>query len=123
VVWLERQNLAALPRYEEVHAALADWRRFSSARGVGVGDSSNGLGESVIASDPPAHSDYRKPLADQLSTAALAPDVPGIAATAERFAEAAGRAGTFDAVADLARPYSLAVVADLLGLPEPGREA
>ncbi|HZI39874.1 MAG TPA: cytochrome P450, partial [Acidimicrobiia bacterium] len=122
VVWLERHGLAALPRYDEVHATLADWRRFSSARGVGVGELGNGLGESVIASDPPIHSDYRKPLADQLSTSALTPDLPGIQATAGRFAEVVTRSGIFDAVADLARPYSLAVVADLLGLPEAGRE-
>ncbi len=122
VVWLERHGLAALPRYDEVHATLADWRRFSSARGVGVGELGNGLGESVIASDPPIHSDYRKPLADQLSTSALTPDLPGIQATAGRFAEVVTMSGIFDAVADLARPYSLAVVADLLGLPEAGRE-
>jgi cytochrome P450 len=122
VVWLERHGLAALPRYDEVHATLADWRRFSSARGVGVGELGNGLGESVIASDPPVHSYYRKPLADQLSTSALTPDLPGIQATAGRFAEDVTRRGIFDAVADLARPYSLTVVADLLGLPEAGRE-
>ncbi|HEU5447407.1 MAG TPA: hypothetical protein VFW57_00175, partial [Acidimicrobiia bacterium] len=122
VVWLERHALAALPRYDEVHATLADWRRFSSARGVGVGEVGNGLGESVIASDPPVHSDYRKPLGDQLSTSALTPDVPEITATAVRFADVVTRRGTFDAVADLARPYSLTVVADLLGLPESGRE-
>jgi cytochrome P450 len=122
VVWLERHGVAALPRYDEVHAALADWRRFSSARGVGVGELGNGIGESVIASDPPVHSDYRKPLADQLSAAALTPDAPEIQATARRFADAVVKRPTFDAVADLARPYSLAVVADLLGLPEPGRE-
>ena len=61
-MWLERQGLAALPRYDDVHSALADWRRFSSARGVGVGELGNGLGESVIASDPPVHSEYRNAL-------------------------------------------------------------
>jgi len=122
VVWLERHGLAALPRYDEVHATLADWRRFSSARGVGVGELGNGLGESVIASDPPVHSAYRKPLAEQLSISALTSDVSEIEASARRFAEVVTRCGSFDAVADLARPYSLTVVADLLGLPESGRE-
>jgi cytochrome P450 len=113
--------VAALPRFEPVQAALADWPRFSSARGVGLEDGYN-LGTSVIVSDPPVHSEYRKPLADQLSTAALRPDAPAIEATAARFADAAVAAGVFDAMGDLARPYSLTVVADLLGLPADGRE-
>ena len=44
-----------------------------------------------------------------------------VQATAVRIAEAATRAGSFDAVADLARPYSLTVVGDLVGLPEHGQ--
>ena len=123
VVWLDRHGVAALPRFEQVHAALGDWRRFSSARGVGVHALYNGIGESIIASDPPAHGVYRKPLADQLSSGAVAGVAPNVQATAVRFAEAATRAGSFDAMGDLARPYSLTVVGDLVGLPEDGREA
>ena len=122
VVWLERYGVAALTRFEPVQAALADWRRFSSARGVGL-EPRYDLGESVITSDPPTHSMYRKPLAEQLSTAALAGDVATIEATAVRFAEAAVSAGAIDAFAELARPYSLQVVADLVGIPEGDRQA
>jgi cytochrome P450 len=122
VVWLERHGVIALPRFEQVYAALADWRRFSSARGVGMDDQLNSfMGENPIASDPPAHDQYRKPLVDQLWPEGLASSVPAVQATATRFADQATRAGHFDAVADLCRPYSLAVVGDLLGLPEDGR--
>jgi cytochrome P450 len=118
-VWLERHAAVALPRFEQVSAALADWRRFSSARGVGMDDQLNAfMGESVIASDPPVHDQFRKPLVEQLWPEGLAPSVPAVEATAVRFAGQAVRAGCFDAVADLCRPYSLAVVCDLLGLPE-----
>ncbi len=124
VVWLERYGVVALPRFEQVYAALADWRRFSSARGVGIDDQLNSfMGENAIASDPPAHDQYRKPLVDQLWPEALAPIVPAVQATATRFADQAAGAGHFDAVADLCRPYSLAVVGDILGLPEEGRHA
>lgn len=34
VVYLSRYDLYALPRYDEVRAALMDWETFSSARGV-----------------------------------------------------------------------------------------
>jgi len=130
VVWLERHGVAALPRFDQVQAVLSDWRRFSSARGVGMDDGLNAcLGENTICSDPPAHDQYRKPLMDQLWSDALTPDVTEVRATAERFAERVARSGTgdgpggFDAVAELCRPYSLTVVADLLGLPDEGRDA
>jgi cytochrome P450 len=123
VVWLERYGLAALPRFEQVHAALADWRRFSSARGVGVGPEGNSFPDHILNTDPPLHDEFRKPLHVQLSSAALAAAVPEVEATALSFAKAVARAGSFDAVADLSRPYSLTVVADLLGLPEDGRQA
>jgi cytochrome P450 len=112
----------ALPRFEQVSAALADWRRFSSARGVGMDDQLNSyLGENAIASDPPVHDRFRKPLVEQLCPEGLAPSVPDVQATATRFADHAVRSGAFDAVADLCRPYSLTVVADLLGLPDDQR--
>ncbi|HEV3363124.1 MAG TPA: cytochrome P450 [Acidimicrobiia bacterium] len=124
VVWLERHGLVALPRHAEVAAALADWRRFSSARGVGIDDGMNAaMGESPIASDPPAHDIYRKPLVEQLSSAALAGTAPYVGELAVRYAEAAVRAGSFDAVADLARPFSLTVVGDLVGLRPDDRDA
>jgi cytochrome P450 len=124
VVWLERHGVAAFPRFTEVRAALADWRRFSSARGVGVDERMNEyMGENPIASDPPAHDAYRRPLVDQLSPTALVGTEPGIAVLARRFADAAVRRPSFDAVADLARPYSLTVVADLVGLPPDDRDA
>ena len=123
VVWLERHGLCALPRYAEVAAALADWRRFSSARGVGVDDEMNAaMGPNPLASDPPLHDTFRKPLVQQLSSAALAATAPRLDELAVRLAEAAVRAGTFDAVADLARPYSLTVVGDLVGLPPDDRD-
>lgn len=123
VVWLERYGVAALPRYAEVAAALADWRRFSSAQGVGVDDEMNAaMGENPIASDPPVHDAYRKPLVEQLSSAALAETKPQVGEMAVRYAEAAVRSETFDAVTDLARPYSLDVVGDLVGLRPDDRD-
>lgn len=123
VVWLERAGMVAFPRFQPVRAVLSDWQRFSSAYGVAVGGQANAvLGESILTSDPPVHDGYRKPLMDQLSANALAPLVPEVEATAVRFAEAVVAAGRFDAVADLARPYSLTVVADLIGLPPEGRD-
>lgn len=122
-VWLDKHEILALPRYAQVHDALTDWRSFSSAEGVGVdADSNQVIPKGLITSDPPAHTEYRRPLAAQLSTRRLAPDLERIASTADSIvADALGR-GTFDAVKDLARPYSLTVVCDLLGIPEGERQ-
>ena len=124
VVWLEEHGLAALPRFEQVNAALMDWRRFSSARGVAVDEQVNETmsGTSIITSDPPAHDFYRKPMMDQLTPGALTEVRPAIDAEAVRFADAVVAAGRFDAVRDLARPYSLKIVADLVGLVEDHRD-
>lgn len=123
VVWVQRYGLAALPRFEHVRWALADWRTFASGQGVAVGDRGNGrVRKNIIASDPPEHDTYRKPLADQLHLAALASFTDEIQTTAQWFAARVADVGEFDAVTDLARPYSLQVVADMVGLPQDGRE-
>lgn len=123
VVWLPRYGLAALPRFQEVRTALADWRTFSSAEGVAAGARGNGrVRKNVIASDPPEHGTYRKPLADQLNPAALAEFTDEIETAAQSFAALVADAGELDVVTDLARPYSLQIVADMVGLPEDGRE-
>ena len=123
VVWLDRYGLAALPRFADVRAALTDHQRFSSASGACVDEQrAREMGESILTSDPPVHERYRKPIANQLSVAALTDDIAGIEATAERLVDELVAAGTFDAVTQMASPYSVNVVADLVGLPDDGRE-
>src|SRR4029079_6419110 len=58
----------------------------------------------------------------QLSVASLAHDAAAIQATARAIVENVLRDGTFDGVADLARPYSLHVVGDVAGLPAEERD-
>jgi cytochrome P450 len=123
VVWLERYGLPTLPRYGEVRAALTDWETFSSASGACLDEAqAQRMPESILTSDPPVHQTYRKPVADQLSVAALAGDVAGIDAEAQRLVAALVDAGGCDGVAELASAFSVRVVADLVGLPEAGRE-
>lgn len=123
VVRLERHGLYALPRFEAVRSALTDWAVFSSAGGVCVESAANEQqGESILSSDPPAHTGYRRMLASALSVHSLAADAPRVERTARAVVEAAAARGTVDVVADLARPYALSVLADVLGLAEDGRE-
>jgi cytochrome P450 len=123
-VWLERVRVVAFPRFDEVRAALPDWQTFSSASGVSLDpDVNRSMGPSTLKSDPPEHERYRKPLATQLSVASLNGDATQrIAETAERVVALALANETFDAVTDIAQPYSLTVVSDFVGLPEEGRD-
>ena len=54
------------------------------------------MAESILMSDPPIHTGYRKPLAEQLSVAALAPDASAIMSVAVTLVEqpTRGRAST-----------------------------
>lgn len=121
-VWLERYNLVAVPRFADVRAALANWKLYSSAKGVGVDEGVNeGAGANILASDPPVHDQFRRTLSEQLSVSCLGPEVDGLARTATALVDRLLERSSFDAVADLARHYSLTVVCDLLGLPEDQR--
>ena len=123
VVWLERPGLLALPRFDVVRSVLTSWQRFSSASGVGVDEEANqSQPESIIKSDPPEHDEHRRQLAGQLSVGSLAGAAGEIERAAGSLVATLVARGSFDAVADLARPYSLNVVGDLIGLPAEGRE-
>ena len=57
----------------------------------------------------------------ELSVRALRSVEPDLRAKADALVDRLVARGTFDAVGDLARPYTVSVVADLVGLPEEGR--
>ena len=124
VVRLERQDLYALTRFDAVQSALTDYRAFSSASGTCVDEAANEQqGASILSSDPPAHTDFRRAMASQLSARSLAPDAANVERTARTLADGLTERSTLDVVADLARPYALSVLSDVLGLGEDGRES
>lgn len=122
VVHLSRYDLYALPRYQEVRAALMDWRTFSSARGVFVDPEMNAQLEGItLCSDPPEHTAMRAVLGRPLRQDRMREITPKLEAEAERVVtELVGR-GRFDAATELAEHLPMAVVSDLVGLPEQGR--
>ena len=76
----------------------------------------------ITSTDPPDHDVWRAPLAAQLSVASLGAEAATMAATARTLTDRVLAKGSFDGVADLARPYSLTVVSDLVGIPEAERD-
>jgi cytochrome P450 len=121
VVWMRRHGMWALPRYAEVRAVLRDWETFSSASGVGMTDEVNNRPPALLTSDPPLHTRRRKVPQGELSTRALRPVEQELRERADELVDRLVADGTFDAVGDLAQPYVVSVVADLVGLPEERR--
>ncbi|XVQ06451.1 hypothetical protein ACQP1W_27760 [Spirillospora sp. CA-255316] len=122
VVWLPAYGVAALFRFADVRSALADYNTFSSAQGLSVAESTREANvEGFLSTDPPETIKHQRMLGRQLAPKALNNDVDEVRRMAEAFVDAVLEKGEFDGAADLARPYSLDVVASLAGLPDDDR--
>jgi 4-methoxybenzoate monooxygenase (O-demethylating) len=127
VVYLERYDVYAFGRYEQVHAALVNWQEFQSAAGVGL---SNFRYEKpwrppslVLEADPPRHDAPRRVLSAVLGPRALRKLREDWSADAEVLVDQVLAAGTeFDAVTELSSTFPLRVFPDAVGLPAEGRE-
>ena len=122
VVYLERDDLYALPRYDDVRAALMDWKTFSSAKSVFVDPTMNAQLEGItLCSDPPDHTMMRGVLGRPLRQDRMREIAPRIEAEADRVVTELVARGRFDAATELAEHLPMAVVSDLVGLPDQGR--
>ena len=122
VVRLSRYDLYALPRYQEVRAALVDWRTFSSAKGVFVDPGMNAQLEGItLCSDPPEHTEMRAVLGRPLRQDRMRDVTPTIEAEADRIVGELVARGRFDAATELAEHLPMTVVSELVGLPDRGR--
>ncbi|MGE0484382.1 MAG: cytochrome P450 [Gammaproteobacteria bacterium] len=126
VVALPRYGVVAVGRIAEVEQVFRDWRRFTSARGVGLSDFATEPPwrppSIVLEVDPPAHERTRRVLARALAPASIARLRENMAAAAAAHVERALEAGTIDGARDLAQAYPLAVFGDAVGLDESPRE-
>jgi cytochrome P450 len=132
-VYLEKYGVYALPRYQEVSAALKDWQSFESGAGVGV---MNFRKETplrppslLLEADPPHHDAPRHVLESLLGVRQLRSLQQGWNRVAEDLVDELLAAGTadngpveLDAAQVLAEAFPQRVFPDALGLPEEGRE-
>ena len=126
VVRLDRYDVYAMGRYDEVHGALVDWQRFESGAGVGL---SNFRVERpwrppslLLETDPPRHDAPRHVLTPILAPRALRSLREHWSRVAEELVDDLVERGTVDAVTDLAEAFPLRVFPDAVGIPEEGRE-
>lgn len=122
-VWLTKQSVWAIPRYDDVVRALRNHAVFSSAHGVGLNEAINkNLPGTTLGSDPPLHDKLRKILMQPISPSALSAMRPEIQATANALIERLVDMRSFDAATDLAQHLPLTIVSQQVGLPEEGRQ-
>ena len=121
-VWLTRHDAWAITRYDALKAALLSPEVFSSADGCMMNEPMNVAAQGImLCSDDPEHLAMRRLFAKPLQPKALEILRPRLKALVEyRLDELAGRQ-QFDAVVELAHLLPLAVVTQLVGLDDEGR--
>ena len=124
VVWLPRNDLHAVARFEDVRAALRNPAVFSSAQGVAANEHVNTISRgTTLASDAPLHDRLRAIIAAPLMPRALEEIAPAIRTEARRLVDELVARGQFDAVSDLAQHLPLTIVSKLVGLEDYGRSS
>lgn len=119
VVYLEKHDLYALPRYREVSEVLRQPLRYVSSRGVSPLQKVNDiLVGSTLNSDPPQHDRTRSVTSEPLLPGALTAIEPRLKAAADGLIDTLCARGSFDAVSDFAQYLPVTIVAELVGLPQ-----
>jgi cytochrome P450 len=125
-VWVPKYRAWFVGRDAEVREALADWRRFSSAYGVGLRDiQRDGSWQKpsvILEVDPPDHTVTRRVLNRILSPKAMRAMRDDFERFAATLVDELVERRTFDAVQDLAWRFPATVLPDAVGLVPEGRD-
>ena len=126
VVWQPEPNgpgYWALTRYEDIVTVSADNSLFSSERG---GTNIEDMPEDAMAllrtilinMDPPKHTKYRRLVATGFTPKIVAQTEPHVRAITKRIVDDVAKRGSCDFVTDIAARLPLAVICEMLGVPE-----
>jgi methyl-branched lipid omega-hydroxylase len=114
----------AITRYDDVFRASRHPEIFSSASGITIGDSTPELAEyfgSMIAMDDPRHTRLRNIVRSAFTPRVLARIEDSVRDRARRLVEsivADNPDGTGELVSQLAGPFPLQIICDMMGIPE-----
>ena len=117
----------AVTRYEDIRDLSRDPRHFCSGRGALVNDPLRASGRgmsapSILHMDPPEHASFRSLVNRRFTPRALAGLGESIRKSAAVLLDAVEPHHEIDFVAELAAPFPLTVIAELLGIDETHRE-
>jgi len=126
LVYLDKWSVYGVARHAEVHAVFNDPATFCSGRGVGLSDFAKEKPwrpqSIILEADPPAHTRTRAVLNQVLSPTVMKQVRHHFAAAAAVKVDELLARKSFDAIADLAEAYPMAVFPDAMGLKQEGRE-
>ena len=123
VVFLSARGTWIITRYNEIRETLGDWQTFTSAKGTVFSDEMSAmLGETPLTTDPPLHDTLRSVLSDKLAPRALRQLRDHIMSRADELVAEAVEIGSLEAMDGLCKRLPVDIVADLIGLPEEGRD-
>ncbi len=119
VVYMEKNDLYLVARYQEVSEVLLQPLRFVSSKGVSPIPRVNDiLVGSTLNSDPPVHDKTRAVTSEPLLPGALVEIEPRLKLAADQLIETLCARGEFDAITDFAQYLPMTIVAELVGLPQ-----
>lgn len=115
-----------LTRYGDIKDLSRDPAHFCSGRGALVNDPIRSTGQagpsrSILHMDPPEHAVFRKLVNRQFTPRALSGLEESIRKSASTLLDEADAGAEMDFVAELAAPFPLTVIAELLGIDEGDR--
>lgn len=117
VVWLPRNRMWALGRYEDVREALRDDELFISGHGVAANPITNlAARKTTLSSDGAVHSNRRRVLMGSLGAKAVAPVAERLDGEAAEIVGGLVGRGEFDAAQEFASGLPVRVVAELVGI-------
>ena len=117
----------AVTRYEDIRDLSRNPHHFCSGRGALANDPIRESGQamrapSILHMDPPEHAAFRGLVNRRFTPRALSGLAESVRKTASGLLDAAEAHGEIDFVSELAAPFPLAVIAELLGIDEADRE-
>ena len=118
----------AVSRYDDIRNLSRDPGRFCSGRGALVNDplrateAATGGGRSILHMDPPEHAAFRGLVNRRFTPRAMAGLADFIRTSASTLLDGVEPQDEIDFVAQLAAPFPLTVIAELLGIDEADRD-
>jgi cytochrome P450 len=123
-VWLERYEVLAFTRHQQVRGILMDHETFINGAGVGPKNLHNEPAwrpQGILESDPPIHASMRAAMVDVISPRGVRALRGQFQEYAEELVDGLIVRGEFDAVTDFAEVFPIRAFGDAVGIPLDGR--
>lgn len=120
--WSEEAGMWVLSRYDDILAALGNWRTYSSAKGNLIDEFPGRAGSTLGSSDPPRHDRLRALIQSAMTKRALDHVLEPTRAACRRHLAALDGQPVFDFVADYGSKVTVDLLFHLFALPKEGAE-